>query len=437
MPLRLLTSFANIFSNLPGLHRALLVSFSIIIFGLIFFNPDDKHRIEFLDGFDSLFSQSSGTSISLGPDTEFYDVLPYYPEETGGEPEAPADQKKFEHTIQSGDTLSSVLNQYGIDLSEIAKLTKNNKDLAKIQIGQILTWELDDDGNLKQLNWAVSNRETRTYARVDNTYKEIKDIIQGEWNDHVVSGTLSGSLSDSAKSLGLTKKEVNSISRALSWQYNANKLKKGDKISAVFSRETLDGKIEQSQLLGVRVKAGEQEFFALKAENGKFYNKEGYAPSQGFLKTPTNKNFKVSSHFNPRRLNPVTKRVAPHNGVDYAMPVGTPLLSVGDGTVIEARRDGAAGNYIAIKHNGQYTTRYMHLKSIHVKPGEKVKRGQKIGLSGNTGRSTGPHLHYEIWINGRAVNPLKANLPKTESMSKSEKRAFEAHVAPIIKQLTF
>lgn len=437
MPIKLIQTSANVFSNLPGIHRVLLVSISIITFGIAFLNPSQENQFDISERFGFFSTQDSTPSMALSPDSEFYDVLPFYPEEIEGESAQISDQTKFEHIIQSGDTLSSVLNQYGVDIAEIAKLTKSNKDLAKLQIGQSLAWDLDEEGNLSNLTWTVSKRETRTYALEDGKFTEVKDIIQGEWSDHVVSGELTSSLSESAKLLGMTKKEVNAISRALSWQFNTNKLKKGDKVVAVFSRESLNGKIEQSQLLGVRVQSGDKDYYALKAENGKFYNNEGYAPSQGFLRTPTNKSFKVSSHFNPRRLNPVTKRVAPHNGVDYAMPIGTPLLAVGDGTVIAAKRDGAAGNYITIKHNSQYTTRYMHLKSIHVKPGEKVKRGQKIGLSGNTGRSTGPHLHYEIWINGKAVNPLKANLPRTESMSSSEKKAFETYIAPVLKQLTF
>ncbi len=93
-------------------------------------------------------------------------------------------------------------------------------------------------------------------------------------------------------------------------------------------------------------------------------------------------------NFNPRRLNPVTGRVAPHKGVDFAMPQGTPVLSVGDGEVVVAKRSGAAGYYVAVRHGRTYTTRYMHLRKLLVKPGQKVKRGDRIALSGNTGRST-------------------------------------------------
>jgi murein DD-endopeptidase len=113
----------------------------------------------------------------------------------------------------------------------------------------------------------------------------------------------------------------------------------------------------------------------------------------------------------------VTGRVAPHRGVDFAMPQGTPVLAVGDGEVVVAKRSGAAGYYVAVRHGRTYTTRYMHLRKLLVKPGQKVKRGDRIALSGNTGRSTGPHLHYEVWINQQAVNPLTAKLPRTEGLT--------------------
>lgn len=108
------------------------------------------------------------------------------------------------------------------------------------------------------------------------------------------------------------------------------------------------------------------------------------------------------------------------------MPQGTPVLAVGDGEVVMAKRSGAAGYYVAIRHGRTYTTRYMHLRKLLVKPGQKVKRGDRIALSGNTGRSTGPHLHYEVWINQQAVNPLTAKLPRTEGLTGKDRKDYGA-----------
>lgn len=431
-----MTTFVHTYSNLPSMHRVMLVSLTILTFGIAFYNPARYPALDFFYFLD-IHKLSSNETTRLSSNTEYYDSLPFSNDDVESSDEPVADKSVFEHVIESGDTLGSILSQYGIEMSDVALLTKNNKSLAKMQIGQSLNWKINEDGSLQELDWAISTRETRTYIREDNIFKETKEIKQGEWSDHLIKGALTGSLSASSETLGIKKSELRALNNALGWQLNLNKLDKNDKIAAIFSRETLEGKLEQSQLVAVRIQSKNKDYYAFRAEDGKYYNKEGYAPSQGFLRTPTSKNFKVSSHFNPRRLNPVTKVIAAHNGVDYSMPVGTPVLSVGDGTVVSATRDGAAGNYITIKHNNQYTTRYMHLKSIHVKPGEKVKRGEKIGLSGNTGRSTGPHLHYEIWINGKAVNPLKANLPKTQELSGAEKKNFLKHIKPFVDQLVF
>ena len=107
------------------------------------------------------------------------------------------------------------------------------------------------------------------------------------------------------------------------------------------------------------------------------------------------------------------------------------------GEVVVAKRSGAAGYYIAIRHGRTYTTRYMHLRKLLVKPGQKVKRGDRIALSGNTGRSTGPHLHYEMWINQQAVNPLTAKLPRTEGLTGSDRTEYLAQVKELLPQLQF
>lgn len=143
---------------------------------------------------------------------------------------------------------------------------------------------------------------------------------------------------------------------------------KGDEFSVLMSREMLDGKREQSQLLGVRLRSEGKDYYAIRAEDGKFYDRNGTGLAKGFMRFPTAKQFRISSNFNPRRLNPVTGRVAPHKGVDFAMPQGTPVLSVGDGEVVVAKRSGAAGYYVAVRHGRTYTTRYMHLRKLLVKP---------------------------------------------------------------------
>ncbi|MXP50916.1 hypothetical protein FD726_00685 [Pantoea sp. SoEX] len=123
------------------------------------------------------------------------------------------------------------------------------------------------------------------------------------------------------------------------------------------------------------------------------------------------KQLRVSSNFSLNRLNPITGHFSPHKGVDIALPIGTPIFAISKGEVIVAKKGNIAGNYVTILHNNGYITRYMHMKKILVKIGQKIQHGDTIGLSGNTGRSTGPHLHFELWIHNKAIDPLKVHIP--------------------------
>jgi len=342
-----------------------------------------------------------------------------------------------EYVVSTGDTLSSILNQYGIDMGDIGQLAAVDKDLRNLKIGQQISWTLNDNGELQRMTWEMSRRETRTYDRSGSTFKLSSEMQQGEWVNNVLKGTVGGSFVSSAKNAGLTSAEISAVIKAMQWQMDFRKLKKGDEFSVLMSRERLDGKREQSQLVGVRLRSSGKDYYAIRAEDGKFYDRNGSGLAKGFMRFPTAKQFRISSNFNPRRLNPVTGRVAPHKGVDFAMPQGTPVLSVGDGEVVMAKRSGAAGYFVAIRHGRTYTTRYMHLKKLLVQPGQKVKRGDRIALSGNTGRSTGPHLHYEVWVNQQAVNPLTAKLPRTEGLTGSDRSDYLAQVREVTPQLRF
>jgi len=342
-----------------------------------------------------------------------------------------------DYTVSSGDTLSSALNQYGIDMGDISAIVSSDKDLRNLRVGQQLSWTLDAEGQLQTFTWEIDRRETRTYARAANgSFKMQQEMQQGEWQNSVLKGEVRGSFAASAQRAGLSSAEASNVIKAMQWQMDFRKLRAGDDFSVLMSREMLGGKSAQSQLLGVRLRTGGKDYYAFRAEDGKFYDRNASGLARGFMRFPTVKQYRVSSNFNPRRLNPVTGRIAPHKGVDFALPIGTPVLAVGDGEVVMAKNGGAAGNYVAIRHGRQYTTRYMHLSKALVKPGQKVKRGDRIALSGNTGRSTGPHLHYEVWINNQAVNPLTAKLPRMEGLTGKERSTYMAQVKTWLPQLS-
>lgn len=435
-------SVALAFNNLPRPHRVMLGSLTVLTLAVAVWRPYIYHpESESAPVVKTIELRKSEIRSLLPEASESIDQAA--PEDDEAIPQDELDDKTageagvHEYVVSTGDTLSSVLNQYGIDMGDISQLASVDKDLRNLKIGQQISWTLTDSGELQRLTWEMSRRETRTYDRTPaGGFKMSSEVQQGDWVNNVLKGTVGGSFVASAKEAGLTSAEISAVIKAMQWQMDFRKLKKGDEFSVLMSREMLDGKREQSQLLGVRLRSSGKDYYAIRAEDGKFYDRNGSGLAKGFMRFPTSRQFRVSSNFNPRRLNPVTGRVAPHKGVDFAMPQGTPVLAVGDGEVVMAKRSGAAGYYVAIRHGRTYTTRYMHLKKLLVKPGQKVKRGDRIALSGNTGRSTGPHLHYEIWINQQAVNPLTAKLPRSEGLTGSDRSDFLAKVKEVVPQLT-
>ncbi|MHA6306482.1 murein DD-endopeptidase MepM [Hafnia paralvei] len=432
-------SIALAYNNLPRPHRVMLGSLTVITLAVSIWRPFVYQP--------NIDSDSATAKIIPLDNQQLRTLVPEASEpldQPAPEDEVPTDELDdkadndsgtHDYVVSTGDTLGSILTQFGIDMSEVSALAKQNPALRNLKIGQTLSWVLNDTGELQQLTWEVNRRETRTYNLVNGNFKETVESQQGEWKNNVITGTLNGSFVNSARAAGLSRSEVNAVIKALQWQMDFRKLQKGDQFAVLMSREELNGRSEQSQLLGVRMRTGGKDYYAVRADDGKFYDRQGSGLAKGFMRFPTTKQFRVSSNFNPRRVNPVTGRVAPHRGVDFAMPVGTPVLAVGDGEVVIAKRSGAAGNYVVIRHGRQYTTRFMHLKKILVKPGQKVKRGDRIALSGNTGRSTGPHLHYEFWLNNQAVNPLTAQLPRSDGLSGKDRREYLAQVRQVVPQL--
>ena len=172
-------------------------------------------------------------------------------------------------------------------------------------------------------------------------------------------------------------------------------------------------------------------------DRGEYFDENGQSLRRAFLKAPLKYN-RISSHFSNARRHPVTKVVRPHHGVDYAAPSGTPVHSVGDGTVIGKGWDSkGGGNFVRIKHNATYTTLYMHLKGFAdgIYQGARVSQGQTIGYVGSTGVSTGPHLDYRVYKNGTAINPLSMDLPAVDPIAEEDMPAYLSSVKHYMKQV--
>lgn len=346
---------------------------------------------------------------------------------------------QFSYTVTEGDTLKDVLVLSGLDDSSVQPLIKLDPELAHLKAGQQFYWILNKNDNLEYLNWLVSEKEERIYERLeDGKFK--RQVIEKKsiWRKEVLKGEIQNSLNSGLREQGLDTRQISQLSNALQWQVSLRKLKKGTQFAILVSREYLGDKLTgQGNVEALRISSGGKNYYAVQAANGRYYNQQGETLGKGFARYPLQRQARVSSPFNPNRRHPVTGRVRPHKGVDFSVSQGTPVIAPADGTVEKvAYQAGGAGRYVMLRHGREYQTVYMHLSKSLVKAGQTVKKGERIALSGNTGISTGPHLHYEFHINGRAVNPLTVKLPGTSSgMTSAERKQFLVRVREAEKML--
>lgn len=340
------------------------------------------------------------------------------------------------YTVKAGDSLSSIFSEKGIPysvLQEVLSVDQDHLHLDMIQPGELLELDLDDSGKLKKLVYNMTLVEKAIYSRGEDSSFSYEFIeVPGDWHDILLSGEIHGSFSESAHNLGLTSTQIANITRVLKDKVDFKRsLRAGDQFEILIKKQYLgDHETGNSEIKAISFKLVKGEVDAFLASDGRFYDREGNSLERAFNRYPMHKPFRrITSPFNPRRKHPVTGKITPHNGTDFAAPVGTPIYSTGDGKVIAVRSHPFAGNYLVIEHNSVYKTRYLHLSKFLVKKGQYVKRGQKIALSGATGRITGPHLHFEVLVRNRPVNSMKVDLPIATTIPIDDKASFFASIS--------
>ena len=369
--------------------------------------------------------------------------------------------------IQRGDTLSSIFSDLNIPYSVTMAIADNKtvgNSLTNLIPGNKLYFCFDDQNNLtgfvKQISgdeqWRFERKDgpnldftvtrepvgTNVYlAGPDGTIKPLLDednLPAYKQRGRLVVAEIGAgeSFSVAAHDAGLTYNEIRQITDLFSGRVLFTKqIQPGDSVRVLFSEDKGNGKINAIELKLRKV--GTLTAFRNLTDD-RFYDENGYNTStKTFRRFPIDGKVIISSHFNPNRKHPVTGKVRPHNGTDFAVRVGTPIVSPADGIVEIAKYSRSAGYYIVMRHHNSYSTVYMHLSKLLVKPGQRVKIGQVIARSGNTGISTGPHLHYELRRNGRAVNAMRVTLPANEdvAVAKKNRARFDANVAVFKKEL--
>lgn len=349
---------------------------------------------------------------------------------------APPKTARIHYIVKVGDSLSEIFSQLEIPyrtLQEILAVDSDHLKLDMIKPGEQLEFVIDDTGQLLSLDYHLSLVERAIYSReAQGNYVYRFEEIPGEWRETLYSGQVVGSFSLSAHRIGLSSNQIASITRVLRDKIDFTRsLRAGDQFDILVKQQYLaDHPTGNSEIKAISFKLAKGEVSAFLAKDGRFYDRDGNSLERAFNRYPVDKQYRrITSAFNPKRKHPVTGRVTPHNGTDFATPVGAPVYSTGDGKVLALRNHPYAGKYIVIEHNSVYKTRYLHLSKFLVKPGQTVKRGQKIAISGATGRLTGPHLHFEVLVRNRPVDAMKADLPIAKSLPTSDKQSFLARIS--------
>ena len=392
--------------------------------------------------------------------------------------------------VQKGDTISSLFKDLNIPASIMMNILKNKqaaKEINHLQLGDHLAFLLNDDSDLlafvkplddkKQLRIYRSDAKSNDFiyaieplgahlsdnnAVPDDIIAKLEENNEAKNNDNKTAAQAKGenkdknsqnalaakneepkakvttaanrgrlvlvkikkgeSFSTAANKAGITYAEINRILQMFKGRIQFSKnIRPGDSMRVLFTDSKGKGKISSY----------------LNTADNKYYDERGLSSvKSSFRRFPFNAKARITSSFNPGRKHPVLGTVRPHNGTDFGLPVGTPVIAPADGVVDKATYSRSAGYYVVLRHRGGWSTVYMHLSKLHVKQGQRVKLGSTIARSGNTGISTGPHLHYELRINGRPVNAMRVNLGSRDvEVNSRQRKRFQKSIAQYKRDL--
>lgn len=357
-------------------------------------------------------------------------------------------------TVEKGDSFIGILTKLGLDYAkatDIYTAYKKVYDARNIKIGQQIniTTTVDDKyGELvcvdKIIIEPVSGTRYVVEKKSDNTYEAREEQDDLKTDIKTLSGVIHGNVSSSMKNSGVPGNVVGNFINIFSFSVDFRRdVRAGDEFEVSFEQKIApNGKVvKYGDIIYASLKLGKEKIQLYRFEDSKgnvdYYDEKGLALKKTLDKKPLAfKNARISSRYG-RRLHPIFKNYRNHHGVDYAAPMGTKVYASGDGTVTQAKWVGGYGYFVKIRHNSEYTTGYAHLKSFAkgIRPGVRVKQGQVIAYVGSTGRSTGPHLHFEVVRNGKKVDPLKIRAATGENLSGAKLSEFKKVVADIKQNL--
>lgn len=345
-----------------------------------------------------------------------------------------------EGKVQKNEFLANILQKEGVSYNTVNYIDRNCRkvfDVRKIKVGNkyVFLTTRDSIPTAKYWIYEIDRTNYAVFQLTDSiaAWKGEKEVITKV--EHV-GVEIKSSLWNAMAEAGCDYSLILELSDIYAWTIDFFGIQQGDSCKVIFEEKYIAGDTVPFGIGNVLASyfknKGEGKYAFSFEQNGRkeYFDENGDNLRKAFLKAPLNYR-RISSTFSEARLHPVHKIVRPHHGVDYAAPSGTPVQSIGDGTVIDKGWDKkGGGNYLKIKHNSTYTTTYMHLKGFAkgISKGCKVKQGQTIGYVGMTGTATGPHLDFRLQKNGTYIDPLKFKSPSAEPVKKENMEQFKAGV---------
>lgn len=349
----------------------------------------------------------------------------------------------FEGTVRNGETLTTLLTRLGMDSDSAYSLAMKCDtvfDVRKMRAGNryrayyFMDSTAIDSTAEHPLEYVVYDHD-----KVNMTIFKCNDSL-AVWNfskpveteDVYTDVTIRTSLWNDMAKAGASVNLIAALSDIYAWTVDFFGLQEGDRFRVLYEQESCEGEIiDIHRIYYAEFQRDSSVLPAIYFDQGDdgnlYWNEKGESMRKAFLKAPL-KFTRISSGFSYHRRHPVTGQVKAHTAVDYAAPTGTPVMSIGDGTVVSAGWSGGGGNTVKIRHNSVYQTAYLHLSRYAkgIKAGARVRQGDVIGYVGSTGVSTGPHLDFRVWKNGSPVNPLKLESPPSDPIKEENRAALDS-----------
>ncbi|WP_111977986.1 peptidoglycan DD-metalloendopeptidase family protein [Algibacillus agarilyticus] len=431
----------HLWRQFPRVHKISISALSLIILGGLLASTDNaeasRHTLDNTELSDLPHGERIQLEIPSEPDPISTATTTSPPliqtetkQSTSIEAQRPA-LNTISVTVKKNDSLAKIFERNNLSARTLLKVSKSGEHaetiIQQLKPGDILDITFNAKKELHQLAYPISAIETIHLQANENGFDSHIETKKVDTSEAFSFANITSSFWNAGVDAGLTESQIMNLANIFGWDIDfALDLRKGDSFNVVFEKRYIDGEyIGPGDILAAEFINQKQVYSAVKYEDGNYYTLEGNSMRKAFLRAPVNFKY-ISSSFNPRRLHPVTGKVRPHKGIDYAAKTGTPVSASGSGKVIKSGYSNLNGNYVFIQHGENYTTKYLHLHRRYVKKGDKVKQGQKIGTVGSTGRVTGPHLHYEFLVDGIHRNPKTVKLPKATPIATHERDKFFA-----------